>query len=337
MSANERQVFLCHNSKDKAEVEKVRNCLKDMYEIKTFMDKYDFETFKPWEHQLEGEIFSVGAAAVFVSKSGLGPWQAKEINKFAERVAEQPDFRMGLVILPGCPNELSIDLTKKIKRLGEMHWVDFRQADPDPMAQLVSGIKGSKQAFDVPSVESQLLQKVNRELRVELFKMHSDGLEEEVRKIYKEIESEKLNIRNLKKAINDTISDIEEELDPSLKETIRIFSNYMEGVARKACESALETLPEFEQQPRSSKARKQIIRFNTDIDIYIRRIRTAIVTSSFRILDEKFSRTSDLDPSFHMIALDEIKNQVYKLGLLNSCPEITSYIDYLKIRVYLHR
>jgi TIR domain len=337
MSANERQVFLCHNSKDKPEVEKVRDCLKDAYEIKTFMDKYDFETFKPWENQLEGEMLSIGAAAIFLSKSGLGPWQAKEIDKFAERVSKQPDFRMGLVILPSCSSELSTGLAKEIKRLGEMHWVDFRQANPDPMAQLVSGIKGSKQISDIPFVENQLLQKANRELRVELFKMYSDRLEDEVTNLHKEIESEKLNIRNLEKAIKDTISNIEEELDPSLKETIKIFSNHMEGVARNACESALKSLPGIRQNPRSSETRKQIICFNTDIDIYIRRIRMAIVTSSCKILNEKFSRTSDLDPSFHVSALDEIRNQIHRIGLLDSCPEIDKYIDYLKIRTNLHR
>mgnify|MGYP000029403472 FL=1 len=151
------------------------------------------------------------------------------------------------------------------------------------------------------------------------------------------IEIEKSNIRNLQKAIKDTVKNIEEELSPSLKETIRIFSSHMEGIARYACESALKTLPGFEQQPRSSETRKKIIRFNTDIDIYIRRIRAAIITSSLKILDEKFSRTSDLDPSFHIIALDEIKNQVHKLGLLDGCPEIVEYIEYLKIRVELHR
>lgn len=337
MNSNERQVFLCHNSRDKLEIEKVRDCLKNIYKIQTFMDKYDFETFKPWENQLEEEISNVGAAAVFVSKSGLGPWQAKEINKFAERAFKQPDFRMGLVVLPSCPNELSIDLTKKIKCLGKMHWVDFRQADPDPMAQLVSGIQGSKIVSEVSSVESHILEKVNKELRVELFKMYSDSLENEVKRIYKEIEIEKSNIRNLQKAIKDTVKNIEKELSPPLKETIRIFSNHMEGVARYACESALKTVPGFEQQPRSSETRKKIIRFNTDIDIYIRRIRAALITSSFKILDEKFSRTSDLDPSFYIIALDEIKNQIHKLGLLDECPEIIEYINYLKIRVELHR
>jgi hypothetical protein len=58
------------------------------------------------------------------------------LQEFVER-----DLRMGLVILPDCPEELIQSIPRFLKTT---HYVDFRQSSPDPMSQLIWGITGKK-------------------------------------------------------------------------------------------------------------------------------------------------------------------------------------------------
>ncbi|WP_051470149.1 toll/interleukin-1 receptor domain-containing protein [Fischerella sp. PCC 9605] len=135
----EHNVFLCHNSKEKAEVARIREQLKQR-EILAWLDKYDFEPFRPWQDQLEEIIPQIKAVAVFIGSSGVGPWANIEMREFLVEFAHRK-LRMGLVILPGCPDEL---IEKVPRFMRSFHWVDFRQQDPDPMNQLIWGITGRK-------------------------------------------------------------------------------------------------------------------------------------------------------------------------------------------------
>jgi len=130
-------VFLCHNSQEKAEVEKIRDQLKQQ-KIYAWLDKYDFEPFRPWQEQLGEIIPQIKAAAIFIGSSGVGPWANIEMEEFINEFASRK-IRMGLVILPNCPKKLIEDVPRFMKRF---HFVDFRQSSPDPMEQLVWGITG---------------------------------------------------------------------------------------------------------------------------------------------------------------------------------------------------
>jgi len=200
MAIPQTQTFLCHNSKDKLEVEKIRDCLENNYGIKTFMDKYDFEVFKPWKAQLEEEISRATTTSVFLGRSGLGPVQTKEIKGFAQQSAEKKDFRIGLVILPSCPNDLTLDL-KKHKYLGERNWVDFRQATPDPVRRLVEGILGVRSDFNFSTEDSQ----VNKKLRVELFEMSVQKITSELEHLYEEVRVAKLDVDRIEQKILEKI------------------------------------------------------------------------------------------------------------------------------------
>ncbi|WP_211175932.1 GUN4 domain-containing protein [Brasilonema sp. UFV-L1] len=134
-------VFLCHNSKEKQHVERIREQLKQQG-ILAWLDKYDFEPFRPWQDQLEEIIPQIKAVAVFIGSSGVGPWANIEMREFLVEFAKR-QLRMGLVILPDCPQEL-IDSVPRFIR--SFHWVDFRQQQPDPMEQLIWGISGQKPA-----------------------------------------------------------------------------------------------------------------------------------------------------------------------------------------------
>ena len=135
-------VVLCHNSKDKPEVEKIRIELLQRG-IDSWLDKYDFEPFLPWQNQLEEIIGQIKAVAIFIGSSGVGPWAHIEMNlSFAEFVKR--NLRMGLVILPSCKYTLT-ELEEQTPRLlRSFHWVDFRQHDPEPLGQLIWGITGRK-------------------------------------------------------------------------------------------------------------------------------------------------------------------------------------------------
>lgn len=141
ITANKSQydVFFCHNSKEKEQVEKIREQLKQKG-IRAWLDKYDFEPFRRWQEQLEEIIPQIKAVAVFIGSSGVGPWADIEMREFLVEFATR-QLRMGLVILPGCPQELIETVPRFMKGF---HWVDFRQQVPDPMEQLIWGITGKK-------------------------------------------------------------------------------------------------------------------------------------------------------------------------------------------------
>jgi GUN4-like/TIR domain len=152
MDYSQFDVFLCHNSKDKPQVEQIREQLKAR-KIYAFLDKYDFEPFRPWQKQLEEIIPRIKSAAVFLGPSGVGSWEDMEMREFLLEFVER-DLRMGLVILPGCPDKLVQEVPRW---LNKFHRVDFRQTTPEPMNQLVWGITGNRFAAegDTPTEHSQ--------------------------------------------------------------------------------------------------------------------------------------------------------------------------------------
>ena len=139
MDDSQFNVFLCHNSNEKPQVEKIREQLKAKG-IYTWLDKYDFEPFRPWQKQLEEVIPRIKAAAIFLGPSGFGPWHDLEMQGFLQEFVKR-NLRMGLVILPDCPDEV---LQKVPLFLKTSHHVDFRQSNPDPMDQLIWGITGKR-------------------------------------------------------------------------------------------------------------------------------------------------------------------------------------------------
>lgn len=141
MNQPQFDVFLCHNSKEKPLVERIRNQLRQ-YGIYAWLDKYDFEPFKPWQDQLEAIIPQINAVAIFIGSSGVGPWANIEMREFLVEFAQRK-IRMGLVILPDCSEELIHSVPRFMRGF---HWVDFREAEPDPMEQLYWGITGRRLA-----------------------------------------------------------------------------------------------------------------------------------------------------------------------------------------------
>lgn len=136
-SLNQFDVFLCHNSKDKAEIRQIGQKLKHQG-LKPWLDEWEFRPGLPWQRELERQIGHIKSAAVFVGSSGFGPWQEHELDAFLREFVNRK-CPVIPVLLPNAPEkpELPVFLS------GNM-WVDFRQLQPEPMKQLIWGITGVK-------------------------------------------------------------------------------------------------------------------------------------------------------------------------------------------------
>jgi len=136
MLTDERfDVFLCHNSRDKGIVKEIGRQLQAQG-IRPWLDEWNLVPGRPWQRALEVQIPQIGSAAAFVGADGIGPWQHLELDAFLREFANR-----------GCP-VIPVILPHALKApelpifLKGMHWVDFRASDPDPLSQLIWGIRG---------------------------------------------------------------------------------------------------------------------------------------------------------------------------------------------------
>ena len=83
IETNDFDVFLCHNNKDKPEVKKIGERLKELG-IYPWLDEWELQPGKSWQRSLEQQITQIKSAAVFVGKDGIGPWQQEELEAFPQ-------------------------------------------------------------------------------------------------------------------------------------------------------------------------------------------------------------------------------------------------------------
>lgn len=136
MPDQEFDVFLCHNSEDKPAVIEIARQLQNQ-NIKPWLDVWELRPGFDWQDLLEQQIEQVQSAAVFVGRSGFGPWQSKELKAFLREFNNQCPIIP--ILLPG-----SLQKPKLPMFLRGNVWVDFRLEDPDPLKQLIWGINGTK-------------------------------------------------------------------------------------------------------------------------------------------------------------------------------------------------
>ncbi|MGD9834709.1 MAG: toll/interleukin-1 receptor domain-containing protein [Piscinibacter sp.] len=130
-------VFLCHNSADKAAVKRLGEGLKSRG-ILPWLDEWELPPGQAWQELLERQIQRIGSAAVCLGPAGISPWHQQEMRGF---ISEFVDRRVPVipVLLPGAPAKPELPLF-----LRQFTWVDFRRDDPDPFDQLVWGITGRR-------------------------------------------------------------------------------------------------------------------------------------------------------------------------------------------------
>lgn len=130
-------VFLCYNSEDKKAVKCIGEQLKKRG-LKPWLDEWELPPGRPWQQLIEEQIESIGSAAVFVGKAGIGPWQNIELQAFLREFV-----RRGAPVIP-ILLEGATDRPKLPPFLSNMGWVNFGRDDPDPLGQLIWGITGDK-------------------------------------------------------------------------------------------------------------------------------------------------------------------------------------------------
>ncbi|MFQ4138363.1 GUN4 domain-containing protein [Nodosilinea sp. PGN35] len=128
-------VFLCHNSEDKPAVIQIAQQLRQN-NLTPWLDVWEIRPGEVWQLVLERQIESIGAAAVFIGKQGIGPWQQQEIYCFLQEFVSR-QLPVIPVMLANAPQQPKLPVLLK-----NIHWVDFRLQDPDPLSQLVWGITG---------------------------------------------------------------------------------------------------------------------------------------------------------------------------------------------------
>jgi len=133
----EFDVFLCHNWADKPAVKRIALQLKQAG-VFPWLDVWELPPGQPWQPLLERQIDTIKSAAVFIGAAGIGPWQEQELEAFLRRFAKRK-IPVIPVLLMDAPIKPELPLF-----LEGMTWVDFRIADPDPLAMLIWGITGEK-------------------------------------------------------------------------------------------------------------------------------------------------------------------------------------------------
>jgi hypothetical protein len=130
-------VFLCHNVGDKPAVMEIGRRLIGRG-LLPWLDQWELRPGTPWQRVLEEQIANIHAAAVFVGREGIGPWQRQELDGFL-REFNKRGCPVIPVLLPGAAGEPELPLF-----LRGMTWVDFRENVPEPLAQLIWGITGQR-------------------------------------------------------------------------------------------------------------------------------------------------------------------------------------------------
>lgn len=131
-------VFLCYNGQDKPMVRQIGEQLKH-HSVLPWFDERELRPGLPWQRSLEEQIEHIKSAAVFVGRSGIGPWQQHELEAFLREFVNR-GCPVIPVLLPDAPKEPQLPIF-----LRGMTWVDFRQSDPHPMQQLIWGITGRRE------------------------------------------------------------------------------------------------------------------------------------------------------------------------------------------------
>lgn len=134
---NKFDVFMCHNSEDKSLVKNIGIKLRSQG-INPWLDEWALRPGLQWKKELEQQISNISSVAVFVGKSGIGPWQDMEIDAFIQQFAMRRSPVIP-VLLKTVPNNITLPVF-----LQTMTWVDFRKKKPKPIDSLIWGVTGNK-------------------------------------------------------------------------------------------------------------------------------------------------------------------------------------------------
>ena len=131
-------VFLCHNSDDKAPVRQLAQALLQQG-VLPWLDEWELRPGLPWQKLLEQQIAAIGSAAVCIGPSGIGRWHEMEMRGFLDEFVRRELPLIAVLMLPPGAADPELPLF-----LRHFTWVDFRRPESEPLARLVWGITGQR-------------------------------------------------------------------------------------------------------------------------------------------------------------------------------------------------
>jgi hypothetical protein len=134
-------VFLCYNRADKLAVRAIAKEL-GAHRIPFFLDENENPPGQVWTEHVERAIDAAPSFAIFLGVAGVGKWQGIEIQNISEARMER-NCSVIPVFLPDAHSSAKLPM-----QLAGLTWVDFRRSDPDPMPELIRGIRASSASGD---------------------------------------------------------------------------------------------------------------------------------------------------------------------------------------------
>ena len=131
-------IFLSHNSRDKAQVEKIAKRLLAVG-LRPWLDRWNLAPGDTVSDALEKALTDIPCAALCFGPADIGKWHIMEVRAYIENWASG-NARMIPVILPGVKEEPRLPLFVR-----QIEWVDMRDWENDggdSFYRLVCGITG---------------------------------------------------------------------------------------------------------------------------------------------------------------------------------------------------
>lgn len=139
ISQYQHDVFLAHNSKDKADILKIKSILEDDFKLKAWIDIDEIQPGASINQQIEYAIPRCRTIAIFFGGNDLGRWQVGEIAVAMARCFEQQTTVIP-VLLPSFRDISQLPLFIRTFR-----WVQFSSLqDTQAIQDLIWGITGKR-------------------------------------------------------------------------------------------------------------------------------------------------------------------------------------------------
>jgi hypothetical protein len=164
MADKQYDVFLSYHPEDRPAIERLAVYLHDTAKLRPWFDEWELIPGEPWVRNLERGLAASETCAVFVGKSGEGPWQQREVETVLRHQVNHRDFRVIPVLLPDAPKQPELPMF-----LSGNRWVDFREKrldDDDALWRLECGIVGKAPGRGRPT-QSQTPPNMQREIHAE--------------------------------------------------------------------------------------------------------------------------------------------------------------------------
>src|ERR1700722_2431973 len=130
-------VFLCHNSADSGPVEQIAKRLEHE-DISVWLDNFNLIAGERFTDEIEKALNDCNAIAVFVGRTGRGPYQNEEFD-YAVNVRGTKGARIIPVLLPGATPEMIKGLLLNRTRVQFYESLD----EIEPFRMLVGGIRNT--------------------------------------------------------------------------------------------------------------------------------------------------------------------------------------------------